>query len=306
MNDDITTEKIALRELIGKSKTIIEDLKFTIGEQHEISLLKKMDDLKKLSDDVSNLGNLRLEELEQSFVLSKELESSYTEISEWLEQKDLELRNCEVIHTGMLPEHLVKLKNHNNIILQNYRDEKPIIMKFERNVGILSNLTSKNESENLSEILNGIIERFNEQEQEFIKRGKILDETIEQSSVFGDRLDTFLSNLESANNKIRNPEPVSSNPTMIQSQINDNQSIIGLFNQKEDAFRNVKNDANTILTQCLPGDPTVSEISQKINELDILWFEIQDGLQRRSNFLSDTLQKAEKFWKELDNCQKSI
>lgn len=56
-----------------------------------------------------------MEELDQAFALCKDLDESYTEISEWLDSMEDELRRCEPISTGMRPEKLMQQQVHNNV-----------------------------------------------------------------------------------------------------------------------------------------------------------------------------------------------
>lgn len=48
------------------------------------------------------------------------------------------------------------------------------------------------------------------------------------------------------------------------------------------------------------------DISAKIKELDMLWEELMEGVTKRGSVLEDTLVKAERFWSELQSCQKAI
>jgi dystonin len=305
MNKDIVEQKANLRNIIAQATKVARELRSTLGGE-EVALATKMETARKLADSTAELGQERMAELEQAYALCTELDDSYTDISDWLDTKDEELRSCEPINTGMPPEQLISHKQHNNQMLQAYRDQYPIIAKFERNVTTLAELCSPEDAQNLSEIASGMIDRFKQQEEEFRERGRILDATIEQSSQFTDRLDSFLSNLESATNKLRNPEPVSARPPLLKRQIDDNSEILGLLQQKEGHYQAMKEDARTLLAQTQPGDPTAEEVRSKILALEGLWSEIHDGLNRRSSFLQDTLAKAERFWSELENCQRAV
>ena len=305
MNKDIAEQKVSLRNIIAQATKVARELRSTLGGE-EVVLATKMETARKLADSTAELGHERLAELEQAFALCTELDDSYTDITDWLDTKDEELRSCEPINTGMSPEQLLSHKQHNNQMLQAYRDQYPIIAKFERNVATLADLCSTEDAHNLSEIASGIIERFKQQEEEFRERGRILDSTIEQSSQFTDRLDTFLSNLESATNKLRNPEPISARPPLLKRQIDDNSEFMAILQQKEGHYQAMKEDAHALLAQTQAGDPTAEEVRNKIHALDSLWAEIHDGLNRRNSFLHDTLAKAERFWSELENCQRAV
>lgn len=50
----------------------------------------------------------------------------------------------------------------------------------------------------------------------------------------------------------------------------------------------------------------LSEIRDKINGLDTLWEQLIESVTTRGNVLEETLVKAERFWAELQICQKAV
>lgn len=62
----------------------------------------------------------RIAELEQAFALTKELDESYMELNEWMDQVEQELHACEPITTGMNPKSLFQQQNHNNVHIFSY------------------------------------------------------------------------------------------------------------------------------------------------------------------------------------------
>lgn len=62
------------------------------------------------------MGLERIAELEQANALTKELDESYMELNEWMDQVEQELHSCEPITTGMNPKALLQQQIHNNVI----------------------------------------------------------------------------------------------------------------------------------------------------------------------------------------------
>lgn len=63
------------------------------------------------------MGLERIAELEQAFALTKELDESYMELNEWMDQVEQELHACEPITTGMNPKSLLQQQSHNNVVI---------------------------------------------------------------------------------------------------------------------------------------------------------------------------------------------
>uniref|UniRef100_A0A915ENB9 Uncharacterized protein n=1 Tax=Ditylenchus dipsaci TaxID=166011 RepID=A0A915ENB9_9BILA len=104
LNDEIATEKAGLRDVISEASKLARDLSSTKA--------------KKLAEETSELGLERTAELEQSFALCKELDDSYTELNEWMDNVEQELCSCEPITTGIDPKALIEQQTHNNNMLQ--------------------------------------------------------------------------------------------------------------------------------------------------------------------------------------------
>uniref|UniRef100_A0A7E4ZUS0 GAR domain-containing protein n=1 Tax=Panagrellus redivivus TaxID=6233 RepID=A0A7E4ZUS0_PANRE len=306
MNQDMQENKIKLRETIVAATKVVRDLRSTLGGE-EVTLQTKMDSARKLADDTVKLGDAHYTDLEQAFALCHELDESYTELSEWLDAKAAEIAAFEPINAGMSAEQLLAHKAANQAALQAYRDLYPIVTKFERNVATLAELVTPADADNLAEISTSTVERFRDQEAELRARGLAIDANLEHTSAFADRLDSWLSDYESTHHKVvRHPDPVSARPPVLKRQISDHADLLAVFLQKQVQFEALKADANTVIAQSSPGDPAVAEVAHKMNLLENLAAEISESADRRSAFLQDTLDKAERFWAELDNCQRVV
>jgi len=53
--------------------------------------------------------------LEQAFALCKELDASYTELNDWMDEVERELSECDPITTGMSPKAMLQQQIHNNV-----------------------------------------------------------------------------------------------------------------------------------------------------------------------------------------------
>lgn len=142
-------------------------------------------------------------------------------------------------------------------MLQSIQAQRPIIAKFDRNITALSELCSAADADNLREINEQVTERFTELANAFKERGDALNSTIEQSSQFSDRLNVFLANLDGAAAQLRQAEPPSARPPVLNRQLVDNAQVMELLKQKEAAFRAMKESAQEVLMQSRATEPAV-------------------------------------------------
>lgn len=114
LNEEISSERVGLRNIIVDASKIARDLNSSLSTQDN-GLINKVDKTKKLAEKTAELGLNRTAELEQAFVLCKELDESYTELSNWMDEIEHELQTCDSITTGMSPKVLIQQQLHNNV-----------------------------------------------------------------------------------------------------------------------------------------------------------------------------------------------
>lgn len=117
LNEEITNERAGLRNIIVDASKIARDLNSFLVTQDN-GLINKVEKTKKLAEETSELGLDRIAKLEQALVLCKELDESYTELSDWMDETEHELQNCDSITTGMSPKALIQQQLHNNVSLE--------------------------------------------------------------------------------------------------------------------------------------------------------------------------------------------
>ncbi|MCP9258009.1 hypothetical protein DINM_001173 [Dirofilaria immitis] len=305
MNEDIAVMKARLRDAAANAHKIVRALGGEINGQ-DLLLGSKIETGRALSADVAQLGDERLAKLEQALALCLEIDQSFGELHSWLESMENEIENCPPVITGHQRDQLMQQQLHNTSLQHSVISHRPLMDRFHKNVGALSELCGPEDEVQLQKIAEGLDERFFAARDAVNQRAKALETAIEQSSQFTDRLDVVLANLDGAAMQIRNLEAIPADLERIKSQIVDNRSLMEQLKHKESVLRSVKKNAQEILMQAKPNDTGAAEISIKIKELDAFWDELMKGITIRESNLKDALVKAEGFWYELKSCQETI
>lgn len=142
---------------------------------------------------------------------------------------------------------LLQQQQHNNTMLVQIQNQKPMTAKFERNVSALSEICSEGDAKNLKKISNEVMERFNDLTKAFNERGEALSSLIEHSSQLGDRLSVFMNNLEMALGQLKSQEMASCRPPILRKQLAEADSIAQSTLQKEPIFLQLKQNAQEFI-----------------------------------------------------------
>uniref|UniRef100_A0A915MYH2 Uncharacterized protein n=1 Tax=Meloidogyne javanica TaxID=6303 RepID=A0A915MYH2_MELJA len=315
LNDEISSERNGLRDMIAEASKVARDLNLTLGGQEgQEALLTKVERTKKMAEETAELGSERTAELEQAFALAKELDSEYTELNDYMDGFERELCACDPITTGMPAKVLLAQQQHNNNILQQIQSQRPMVNKFERNVAALRELCSEIDEQNLKQISENIAERFEELVHAFQERGDVLTSSLEHSAHLGDRLNMLLSNLSAALEQLHSQEPPSSRPPIIRRQLAEMSAMFDLLHQREPSFLAMKTQCSEQIELAKQQNlnsgqepSTLAEMhQQRLAELDTRWTELKQAAEGRRLQLETILPLAERFWIQLDLAQQSV
>uniref|UniRef100_A0A915N437 GAR domain-containing protein n=1 Tax=Meloidogyne javanica TaxID=6303 RepID=A0A915N437_MELJA len=315
LNDEISSERNGLRDMIAEASKVARDLNLTLGGQEgQEALLTKVERTKKMAEETAELGSERTAELEQAFALAKELDSEYTDLNDYMDGFERELCACDPITTGMPAKILLAQQQHNNNILQQIQSQRPMVNKFERNVAALRELCSEIDEQNLKQISENIAERFEELVHAFQERGDVLTSSLEHSAHLGDRLNMLLSNLSAALEQLHSQEPPSSRPPIIRRQLAEMSAMFDLLHQREPSFLAMKTQCSEQIELAKQQNlnygqepSTLAEMhQQRLAELDTRWTELKQAAEGRRLQLETILPLAERFWIQLDLAQQSV
>ncbi|KAK0426456.1 hypothetical protein QR680_009719 [Steinernema hermaphroditum] len=306
MNHDIKLQKDDLRKVIAEASAVARHLNDVENGGQDVLIHEKIENAQKLSDETSRMADERLGVLEEAEMLVNNLDDHYGNLLAWLEMMEMEMREAPLIHIGSRPDQLLQEQQINHGQRGAIQSQRAIIEEFEQNAANLARLCNEEDAANLETIAGQIVERFNQINDEVRSRGAAIDDTLEHSSKFTDRLDSLLSNLESTAGQIRNADPISARPQTLKRQISDNEALIDSLRQKQGALEAMQQSAAEIVTQAKPNDPAVLDIADKLTRLEVLCLEIEQGSATRGAQLQETLVKAERFWAEYEQCLEAV
>ncbi|CAI5438399.1 unnamed protein product [Caenorhabditis angaria] len=305
MNDDVNSNKGALKNVSNEAKKVVRQLGAE-GTEANAELLDKCEQGKELVDEVTQLCLDRTETLEKGLVLTEQLADQFDGLNEWLDQMDEELQNASNVTTATPANELRQMHDHNSELAQQMIAYRPIIDGLKENVKSLQEICGEREAESLGEISNDVIGRYEEMKEIIRGRGQAIDNTMNATIGFGERLETLVANLQGAADRLKENEGISADPSVLESRLAENIAIRESLRDKQNAYDALKQTANELLANIPNGDASGGEVENKLERLDKLWREIEKEAEDQGGLLEDVLGKSKKFWNELDACQKAV
>ncbi|MCL4115460.1 UNVERIFIED_CONTAM: hypothetical protein GTU68_053574, partial [Idotea baltica] len=301
LNDDIASQKGRVRDVLANSKRVLRE-----APHHEDTseLREKMADLKETMEAVSKLSSDRLSNLEQALPLAEHFFETHNELEDWLSAMESEAMVMDV--PALRPDQIMRQMERNKSLLQSIADHKPLLDKLNKTGGALLKLINDEDANKIQDILESDNARYNSLKGGFRERGQALEDALQETSQFADKLDGMLSALSETADQVKNAEPISAHPEKIVEQVQENNSIKDDLNRKESAFEAVKAAAEDVINKASRNDPAVRDIKGKLDRLNKLWNNVLEATKHRGRSLDDALELAEKFWDELQGVMASL
>ena len=127
------------------------------------------------------------------------------------------------------------------------------------------------------------------------ERQQALEEALQETSQFSDKLDGMLAALNNTFEQVKSAEPVAAHPDKIQEQIQENQAVVEDLEKRESAFEAVKKAAGEVISKAgNPTDPAIKDIKAKLERLSSLWDTVVSATGERGKSLEEALVVAER------------
>ena len=295
LGEEISTQRGRVRDVLSAAKKVLRE-----GCQNDDAGLirEKMDDLKDTTDHVSQLSADRLSILEQALPLAEHFYDAHTELCQWLEEMEGELMNLD--SPAIRADQIMRQQEGNKMLLAAVAEHKPLVDKLNKTGTTLAKLCIEEESAKVSEILESDNARYAALRSGLRERQQALEEALQETSQFSDKLDGMLAALSSTFDQVKSAEPVSAMPEKIQEQIQENQAVVEDLVKRESAFEAVKRAADDVISKAAsPSDPAIKDIKAKLERLSSLWDTVIAATGERGKSLEEALAVAERFWEEL-------
>lgn len=165
----------------------------------------------------------------------------------------------------------------------------------------LIRLCNEDDGGKVQEVLDGDNARYGALKLELRERQQALEQALQESSKFSDKLEGMLRALSNTADQVNNLEPISAHVPKIKDQIEDNENLIGDLDKRKEAYAAVQRAADDVINKAgNRADPAIKDIKRKLDKLKSLWDDVQKATNNRGKSLEDTLDAARKFWKELN------
>ncbi|XP_073814040.1 dystonin-like protein short stop isoform X40 [Musca autumnalis] len=302
VNDDISSQKGRVRDVTAASKKVLRE---SPQSENTATLREKLDDLKEIVDTVAQLCSERLGVLEQALPLSEHFADSHAGLTTWLD--DMEQQISRLSMPALRPDQITQQQDKNERLLQSIAEHKPLLDKLNKTGEALGALVADDDSARINEILDSDNARYAALRLELRERQQALDNALQESSQFSDKLEGMLRALANTVDQVNQLDPLSALPQKIREQIEDNDAIMDDLDKRTDAFSAVQRAASDVIAKAgNKSDPAVRDIKSKLEKLNNLWNDVQKATKKRGSSLDDILNVAEPFWNQLQSVMKTL
>ncbi|CAL2036367.1 unnamed protein product [Caenorhabditis brenneri] len=304
-NEEANANKVQFRNVSAEAKKVARQLGME-GKEANDKISDTVDEGKELVEEVMVLCAERTESLERSKALMEQLTSQFDELNKWLDQMDIELQESASVTTATSPLELRAMHDHNEELARMVAAYRPIIEGFKSDVSALQEILAEDQAPLLGSVAGELVQGYEDVREAVRARGHAIDNMMGATIGFGERLETLVSNLQGAADRLKENEGISADPSVLETRLAENRAIVESLRDKQNAYDALKQTANELLATAPEGDAAAGDVEDKLNRLDKLWKEIEREALDRGVVLEDVLEKAKNFWSELDSCQKAV
>ncbi|XP_048523580.1 dystonin isoform X32 [Dendroctonus ponderosae] len=295
LNDDISSQKGRVRDVLSTAKKVLRES----PPSEDTSLIReKMEDLREAMDTVSALSSDRLGILEQALPLAEHFHDTHIGLVNWL--GDMEEQVSMLSMPALRPDAIAQQQDRNELFLQSINEHKPLVDKLNKTGEALIRLCNDDDGSKVQELLDNDNARYAALKLELRERQQALEQALQESSLFSDKLEGMLRALTNTADQVNNQEPISAHVPKIRDQIEDNDAIVSDLDKRKEAYAAVQRAADDVINKAgNRADSAVKDIKRKLDKLKNLWDDVQKATKDRGHSLDNALDAAQKFWKEL-------
>ncbi|XP_071036383.1 microtubule-actin cross-linking factor 1 isoform X6 [Parasteatoda tepidariorum] len=301
LNDEVSSQKGRVRDILSSAKKLMRE-----SSGNDLAEVRnKADELKEVANSVSAMCADRLAVLEQALPLAEHFFETHADLCQWLDEIESE---AELMETPAMNAHQIKKQqDRNKALMQSVHEHKPLVDKLNKTGAALKKLCIPKEAHKVQNIMDSDNSRYNALKDILRDRQNALEEAMQATSQFSDKLDGMLNSLSNTAEQLQNAEPVAAHVEKLEEQLNDNQAVLQDLDKRSNALEAVKRAADDVIVKAGGArDPAVKDIKQKLDKLNQLWDNIQKLASNRNRSLEDALAAAERFWDELTMVMKAL
>ncbi|CAG9131638.1 unnamed protein product [Plutella xylostella] len=295
LNDDVAAQRARVRELLSQAKKVLRE---SHSSEETAVIRSRSEELRETMEEVATLSAERGAALEQALPLAQHFADTHHDLSSWFDDMEKQIQMLSM--PALRPEQIAHQQDKNEMLQQSIAGHKPILDKLVKTGEALARLCGDEDANKIQDIVETDLDRYNALKAELRQRQLELEQALQESSQFSDKLEGMLRALGGAADQLAAAEPASAHPPKIQDQIEENNALVDDLEKRTDAYNAVQRAASDVISKANKSDPAVRDIRNKLDKLHKLWDDVQKATQDRGASLDSTLEVAKKFWQQLN------
>ncbi|NXM67976.1 DYST protein, partial [Serilophus lunatus] len=288
---EILRHKDTIDELVKSGDKIIK----TCTEEEKQMIKKKMESLLQKYDAVCQMNSERNLQLERAQSLVNQFWETYQELWPWLTETEMIISKLPA--PALEYETLKQQQEEHRQLRELIAEHKPHIDKMNKTGPQLLEL-SPGEGFSIQEKYVAADALYSKIKEDVKKRALALDEAISQCTQFHDKIDPTLESLKRIVERLRQPPSISAEVEKIKEQISENKNVSVDLEKLQPVYETLKQRGEEMIARSEGADKDISAkaVQDKLDQMVLIWKDIQTLTEEREAKLLDVMELAEKFW----------
>ncbi|KAM6138222.1 dystonin [Phoenicopterus ruber ruber] len=288
---EILRHKDTIDELVKSGDKIMN----TCTEEEKQTMKKKMESLLEKYDAVCQMNSERNLQLERAQSLVNQFWETYEELWPWLTETEMIISQLPA--PALEYETLKQQQEEHRQLRELIAEHKPHIDKMNKTGPQLLEL-SPGEGFSIQEKYVAADTLYSKIKEDVKKRALALDEAISQCTQFHDKIDPTLESLKRIVERLRQPPSISAEVEKIKEQISENKNVSVDLEKLQPVYETLKQRGEEMIARSEGADKDISAkaVQDKLDQMVLVWEDIQTLTEEREAKLLDVMELAEKFW----------
>ncbi|NXR67368.1 DYST protein, partial [Rhadina sibilatrix] len=288
---EILRHKDTIDELVKSGDKIMK----TCTEEEKQMMKKKIESLLQKYDAVCQMNSERNLQLERAQSLVNQFWETYEELWPWLTETEMVISQLPA--PALEYETLKQQQEEHRQLRELIAEHKPHIDKMNKTGPQLLEL-SPGEGFSIQEKYVAADTLYSKIKEDVKKRALALDEAISQCTQFHDKIDPTLESLKRIVERLRQPPSISAEVEKIKEQISENKNVSVDLEKLQPVYETLKQRGEEMIARSEGTDKDMSAkaVQDKLDQMVLIWEDIQTLTEEREAKLLDVMELAEKFW----------
>nr|XP_026648597.1 dystonin isoform X2 [Zonotrichia albicollis] len=288
---EILRHKDTIDELVKSGDKIMK----TCTEEEKQMMKKKIESLLQKYDQVCQMNSERNLQLERAQSLVNQFWETYEELWPWLTETEMIISQLPA--PALEYETLKQQQEEHRQLRELIAEHKPHIDKMNKTGPQLLEL-SPGEGFSIQEKYVAADTLYSKIKEDVKKRALALDEAISQCTQFHDKIDPTLESLKRIVERLRQPPSISAEVEKIKEQISENKNVSVDLEKLQPVYETLKQRGEEMIARSEGTDKDMSAkaVQDKLDQMVLIWEDIQTLTEEREAKLLDVMELAEKFW----------